>query len=201
MKELIRNTKYIRKKRYEAIVIGTSQGGMTALTQLLPVLPQDYPIPVIVVQHVHPSQGEFLTEYYDERCALTVKEADEKESIQSGYIYFAPPDYHLLIEKNKSFSLSIDNKVNYARPSIDVLFESAADTYSSDLVGIILTGANNDGAHGLDKIKQKGGLTIVQDPETAESSSMPQAAIDVVEADYVMSLEEIKNLLIELGET
>jgi two-component system chemotaxis response regulator CheB len=201
MKELITNKKYIRKKPYKAIVIGTSHGGMAALTRLLPGLPQDYSIPVIIVQHVHPSQGESLTKYYDERCALAVKEADEKESIQSGHIYFAPPNYHLLIEKDKIFSLSIDDKVNYARPSIDVLFESAADTYSSDLVGIILTGANNDGAHGLDKIKQKGGLTIVQDPQTAESSSMPQAAIDVVEADYVMSLEEIKNLLIELGET
>lgn len=198
---MITKKKYIRKKRYKAIVIGTSQGGMAALTRLLPGLPQDYSIPVIIVQHVHPSQGESSTKYYDERCALAVKEADDKESIQSGHIYFAAPNYHLLIEKEKIFSLSIDNKVNYARPSIDVLFESAADTYSSDLVGIILTGANNDGAHGLDKIKQKGGLTIVQDPETAESSSMPQAAIDVVGADYVMSLEEIKNLLIELGKT
>ncbi|MCJ7600644.1 MAG: chemotaxis protein CheB [Desulfobulbaceae bacterium] len=201
MMQLTGKQKYIKKKQYRAIVIGTSHGGMAALTRLLPVLPENYPIPFIIVQHVHPSQGGFLVEYYNERCSLTVKEADEKESICPGYVYFAPANYHLLIERNESFSLSVDDKVNYARPSIDVLFETAVDTYSSDLVGIILTGANNDGAHGLYQIKKNGGLTVVQDPETAESCYMPQAAIDVAEADCVMSLEEIGDLLIRLGES
>ena len=197
---LIKKKTYIRKK-YKAIVIGTSNGGMATLTKLLPVLPHDYPIPVTIVQHLAPLQEDFLIKYYNDRCALTVKEADEKEENQSGYIYFAPPNYHLLIEKDKTFSLSIDKKVNFVRPSIDVLFESAVDAYLSDLIGIILTGANIDGVHGLEQIKMNDGLTIVQDPATAESSFMPQAAIDAVKIDYIMPVEEIGNLLLLLGKS
>ncbi len=186
-------------KKYEAIVIGVSAGGMAALTKLLPALPKEYPFPIIVVQHLHPTQGDFLPKYFDKKCALTVKEADEKEPIQAGYIYFAPPNYHLLVEDNKTLALSIDPKINYSRPSVDVLFESAVDVYGSALIGIVLTGANNDGAAGLSLIKQRGGLAIVQDPRTAEAIMMPQSAIEATTVDYVLSLEKMAELLVELG--
>ncbi|MBN1876767.1 MAG: chemotaxis protein CheB, partial [Anaerolineae bacterium] len=137
---------------YQAIVIGVSAGGTTALKQLLPVFPRTYPLPLIIVQHLHPQQDKTLIELYNNLSALTVKEADEKEPIRPGYAYFAPPNYHLLIEDDKTFSLSIDEKVNYARPAIDVLFESAVDVYGPHLIGVILTGANNDGAAGLRRI-------------------------------------------------
>ncbi|GEM_PF-76937 len=173
--------------------------GMAALTKLLPVFPKEYPLPIIVVQHLHPSQGDFMPKYFDKKCALTVKEADEKEPIKPGYIYFAPPNYHLLVEDDETFSLSADAKVNFSRPSVDVLFESAVDAYKSGLIGIVLTGANDDGANGLRLIKKQGGLTIVQDPETAEVPLMPQSAMKATKVDYVLSLEEMGNLLVELG--
>jgi two-component system chemotaxis response regulator CheB len=185
-------------KKYKAVVVGVSAGGMAALTKLLSALAGDFPLPVIIVQHLHPHQGDFHLHYFNEKSAVIVKEADEKEKILPGYVYFAPPNYHLLIEEDESFSLSSDAKVNFSRPSVDVLFESAADVYSSGLIGIILTGANNDGAHGLSLIKKNGGLTIVQDPLTAESPFMPQAAIETADADYILSLEEIGDLLIKL---
>ena len=185
-------------KKYKAVVIGVSAGGMKVLTKLLSMLPENFSLPVMIVQHLHPSQSDFYIRHFNEKCALTVKEADEKEKIQSGYVYFAPPNYHLLIEEDRSFSLSCDEKVNFSRPSVDVLFESAVDVYHSDLIGIILTGANNDGAYGLQLIKNNGGLTLVQNPSEAESAVMPQAAIAAGGADDILSAEEIGNLLIRL---
>jgi two-component system chemotaxis response regulator CheB len=185
-------------KKYKAVVIGVSAGGMKVLTRLLSMLPENFSLPLMIVQHLHPSQSGFYIRYFNEKCALTVKEADEKERIQAGYVYFAPPNYHLLIEEDHSFSLSSDEKVNFSRPSIDVLFESAVDAYHSDLIGIILTGANNDGASGLQLIKHNGGLTLVQNPSEAESPTMPRSAIAAGGADAVLSVEEIGNLLIRL---
>ena len=170
---------------------------MTALTELLPILPADYPLPIVIVQHLHPLQDGFHIELYDKKCALSVKEAEDKEPIRIGHVYFAPPNYHLLIEDNRTFSLSTDEKVNYCRPSIDVLFESAADVYGPRLAAIILTGANNDGAEGLRLIKEKGGLVIVQDPQSAEFSLMPAAALQVVKPDFVFGLTEIARWLAE----
>lgn len=184
--------------RFEAIVIGGSAGAMKALTTLLPALPADCKIPVIVVLHLHPLQDRYFLEHYSTLSALHVKEADEKETIQAGTIYFAPPNYHLLVENNKTFSFSIDEKVNYSRPSIDVLFESAANAYGVRLAGILLTGANNDGAEGLLYIKKKGGLVIVQDPQSAESPYMPSAALQTVEADFVLDLDGIGQWLADL---
>ena len=184
--------------KYQAIVIGGSAGAMAALTQLLPIFPADYPLPIIVAQHLHPLQDDYFVEHYKGRCALKVKEADEKEPLCVGHIYFAPPNYHLLIEDDRTFSLSIDEKVNYSRPSIDVLFESAVDVYAPGLIGVILTGANDDGARGLRLLKQKGGLAIVQDPKTAESAYMPRAALAATQVDYVLPLEDIGKLLIEI---
>jgi len=184
--------------RYQIILIGGSAGAMTALTKLLPVFPAGYPVPIVVVQHLHPWQDDYHLEHFGDQCALAVKEARDKESIEAGNIYFAPPNYHLLINDDRTFSLSIDDKVNYARPSIDVLFESAVDVYAPWLVGVILTGANNDGAQGLRLLKEKGGIAIVQDPQTAESGYMPKAALEATRVDYVLSLPEIGKLLQEI---
>lgn len=185
--------------RVEAIVIGGSAGAMKALTTLLPCLPANCPAPVIIVLHLHPLQDRYFLEHYQGLSALQIKEADEKETIQAGYVYFAPPNYHLLIENNKTFSFSIDEKVNYSRPSIDVLFESAANAYGARLAGILLTGANNDGAAGLRYIKEKGGTVIVQDPHSAESPYMPSSALQEVQADLVLDLDGIGQWLTDLN--
>lgn len=176
---------------YEAIVIGVSAGGMQALSTILPELPKDFSLPLIVVQHIQEGSKSGLSKYLDRISKILVKEADEKELIRPGTVYLAPASYHLLIEEDRTFSLSVDPRVNYARPSIDVLFESAADVYENGLIGVILTGANSDGSQGLKKIKQYGGLTIVQDPATAVAECMPLMAIQATEVDHVLRLEDI----------
>lgn len=183
---------------YEAIVIGVSSGGMKALRFLFTTLPGDFCTPIIVVQHLSPRTDIQWIQILNDQSLLTIKEADEKEKIEEGNIYIAPPNYHLMIEKNKTFSLTIDTKVNFARPAIDVLFESAADAYKNKLIGVILTGSSSDGTLGIKKIKEYGGLTIAQDPKTAESSFMPASAIAAVQVDYVLSLEAIVELLIKI---
>lgn len=176
---------------YRAIVIGVSAGGLEALSLILPELPESFALPIIVVQHLCEGRENNIPKYLNSKSSILVKEADEKEVIQPGTVYLAPAGYHLLIETDRSLSLSLDPRVNYARPSIDILFESAADVYEEELIGIILTGANNDGSHGLRKIKQLGGLTIVQDPVTAASDCMPLMAIQATEVDHILALEEI----------
>ncbi|MBU4013021.1 MAG: chemotaxis protein CheB [Proteobacteria bacterium] len=177
--------------KYEAIVIGVSSGGMITLDKILRHLPSDFALSIIIVQHQHPESDDFLARFLDARCSLTVKQADEKEIIMPGKIYIAPPNYHLLVEEDKTLSLSTNKHVNFARPSIDVLFETAADVFGEKLVGIILTGANEDGSRGLKKIKESGGLTIVQDPDTAAVDTMPKAAIASTKVDYILPLENI----------
>jgi len=186
--------------KYSAVVIGVSAGGMNALGQILPTLPKEFPLPVIIVQHISPQSDNYMIHHFDRHSRITVKEADEKEQIKPGVAYFAPPNYHLLIEEDRTFSLSTEARVNYSRPSVDVLFESAIDAYCSSLIGIILTGANNDGSKGLKKIKACGGLAIVQDPSTAEVSAMPEAALQLSNADYILKLEEIGPLLVKLSQ-
>ncbi len=181
--------------QYKAIVIGSSAGGLNELKRILSVLPDKFNIPIIIVQHVSPHSDNYITEYLNKLCKIKVKEADEKEKIKRGTIYFAPPNFHLLIEEDKTLSLSVESKVNFARPSIDVLFESAAFAYGSALIGIILTGANNDGALGLKKIKEYGGLTIVQDPKTSEVDIMPLSAIEATKVDHIFSLQKIGKFL------
>jgi len=183
---------------YEAIVIGVSSGGMNALKIIFTALPADFSIPIIIVQHVGAHSDSQWINLLNEKSNLNLKEADEKEKIQKGKAYFAPPNYHLMIEKDKTFSLTIEERVNYARPSIDVLFESAAEAYKNKLIGVILTGSNNDGTNGIKRIKECGGLAIVQDPETAESAYMPTSAIAAIQPDYIPSLQEIIKLLIKL---
>lgn len=192
-------TEILNKHGYEAIVIGVSAGGMGALSAILPELPADLPYPVIIVQHMYPGSGSYLVSILDGKSQITVKEVEEKDKIAPGTVYIAPPNYHTLVEMDRTFSLSIDPPVNYARPSIDVLFESAADVYRNRLIGIILTGANSDGSRGLRRIKEIGGIAIVQDPATAEMDSMPNAAIAAAEPDYILPLDQIGTFIGQLA--
>jgi len=183
--------------RYEAIVIGVSSGGMNAMKVIFSLLPKEFSIPIIIVQHVSSHSNNQWIKLLNDKSNLCIKEADEKEKIENGTIYIAPANYHLMIEKNKTFSLTIDERVNYARPSIDVLFESAAEVYKDKLIGVILTGSNNDGTNGIKRIKEFGGLAIIQNPKTAESSYMPASAIAAIKPDYILSLVDITDLLIK----
>jgi two-component system chemotaxis response regulator CheB len=183
------------KKQYEAIVIGVSTGGMDALREIIMNLNEKFTTPILVVQHLYTQSESFLATYLNKLTHMTVKEADEKEPIELNTVYLAPPNYHLIVEEDKTISLSTDERVNYCRPSIDVLFETATDAYGENLIGIILTGANSDGAMGMLKIKENGGLLIVQDPATAEISTMPLSVIRQTDVDLVLSLKEIAEFL------
>lgn len=184
--------------KYEAIVIGVSSGGMNAMKIMFFHLPKNFSTPIIIVQHIGARSDSYFIKLLNKQSKVSIKEADEKEKIERGNIYIAPPNYHLMIESDATFSLTIDERVNYARPSIDVLFESAAIAYKDKLIGVILTGSSSDGSLGLKKIKEYGGVTIAQDPKTAESAYMPAAAIAVVQMDFILSLEEIIKLLIKI---
>ena len=184
--------------KYEAIVIGVSSGGMNAMKVIFSLLPKNFITPIIIVQHIGARSDNQWIKLLNNNSNLYLKEADEKEKIEYGKVYIAPPNYHLMIEKNKTFSLSIDERVNYSRPSIDVLFESAAEAYKNKLIGVILTGSNNDGTEGIKRIKEYGGLAIIQNPETAESAYMPKSAIAAIQPDYILSLEDMTELLIKL---
>ncbi|MCV6638028.1 chemotaxis protein CheB [Candidatus Albibeggiatoa sp. nov. NOAA] len=187
-----------KTKRYQAVVIGSSAGGIQALTAVLSPLPKDFPLPIIIVQHLHPHSNSYLARILEHHSQLRVKQADEKEPILNGWVYVAPPAYHLLIEEDRTFSLSIDQPVKFARPSVDVLFETATYAYRENLIGIILTGANNDGCDGAKRIKDMGGYMIVQDPKTAVAASMPESAIQHAEIDKVVPLYNIGEYLLQL---
>ena len=161
-------------------------------------LPSSFDVPIAVVQHRMATSADALAKALAKRGPLPVIDADDKQPIESGNIYLAPPDYHLLVEPG-SFALSTDALVQYARPSIDVLFESAADTYAERLIGVILTGANDDGAAGLARVKDQGGVAVVQDPSTAMRREMPDAALAAVRPDKVLPLEEIGPFIVELA--
>lgn len=190
--------KCFKKMRYEAIVIGLSSGGMNAMKIMFSLLPRDFKTPIIIVQHISADSDNQWIKLLNDKSNLPIKEADEKEKIEKENVYIAPANYHLMIEKDKTFSLTIDERINFARPSIDVLFESAAEAYKTKLIGVVLTGSNNDGTNGIKRIKEFGGLAIVQNPETAASSYMPASAIAAIKPDYILSLEEIIELLIKL---
>ena len=188
-------------QKYTTVVVGASAGGMKVIKELVTSLPADFPMALIIVQHVSDSSDGSWAELLDGYSKIEVREADEKESILPGTVYLAPANYHLLIESDHTFTLTVDERVNYARPSIDVLFETAADAYRESLIGIIYTGANFDGAKGLLRVKEAGGLTIVQDPVTAEAVAMPKAAIETTVPEYVLPPEEIIDLLKNLSLT
>jgi two-component system chemotaxis response regulator CheB len=176
---------------YELIVIGASWGGLHAVGKILSALPEQTDAAVVVAQHRRTDATDGgLASILALRTQLPVSDADDKQPILPGHVYLAPPGYHLLIQHGW-FSLSTDAHVNYARPSIDVLFESAADAYGEQVIGLILTGANEDGAAGLARIKERGGVAIVQDPSSAERGEMPDAALAATVADAILPLEEI----------
>ncbi|MEG4984316.1 chemotaxis protein CheB [Microcoleus sp. BR0-C5] len=233
LKVVINSTGELNKKNFEIVVVGTSLGGLEALTVLLADLPKSFPLPVVIVQHRHKSSQNRLTDVLQQHSSLQITEAQDKEEIVPGRVYLAPADYHLLIESpceeefslyennltewgivavesihnsksripdrgTPTFALSTEAPVSYARPSIDVLFESAADAFGEKVIGIILTGANSDGSKGLAKIKAEGGLTFVEEPASALCPTMPASAIANVEVDWILPLSKIAPCLVNL---
>lgn len=181
---------------YSIVVVGTSWGGLNALRELVGNLPADFRVPTVLVQHRHRESNHLLSMFVQERTRLKVSEVEDKMPIEPGMLFIAPADYHLLIDQGV-FGLSTDAPVRYSRPSIDVTFYSAADAYGSATIGVILTGANADGSRGLRRIFDRGGLAMVQEPKTAESPTMPAAAIRCVPEARVQTIPEIARTLAE----
>jgi two-component system, chemotaxis family, protein-glutamate methylesterase/glutaminase len=188
-------------RKYEGIVIGTSAGGFHALTIILQDIPPDYALPIIVVQHRAKNSYELLEHVLQIKCRIRIQQAEEKEKVRGSTVYVAPPDYHLLIESDRTLSLSSDEPVRFSRPSIDVLFESAATAFGDKLIGIILSGANDDGARGITAIGKKGGLTIAQDPQEAAYPAMVQAAIRTKWVNHIWPLSNIRNFLLNIDKS
>ncbi|MFZ0499198.1 MAG: chemotaxis protein CheB [Steroidobacteraceae bacterium] len=179
----------------KAIVIGGSAGAVEALDTLLPALPPRFPAAVFIVLHLARDTPSMLPEIFAAKCALSVEEAEDKTPVRPGTVYFAPPDYHLLIEEGPYLALSVDDPVNFSRPSVDVLFESAADVYGPSLMGIILSGGSADGAEGLTAVHSAGGITVVQEPRSAVMPLMTTSALRRCAADCVLPLAEMAALL------
>lgn len=177
-------------------VIGFSAGGIPLAQQLLAALPAAYPLPVVLVTHLPPTAGSGLLPLFQSVSRLPVKLAFDKQAIAAGNVYIAPPDYHLLVERNGHFALSVDPPVKSVRPSVDVFLQSAAEVYEKHLIAVILSGANSDGADGMARVRATGGVTIVLDPLQAEFRIMPDAVIEATDVDYVASLDEIISLLL-----
>ena len=189
-------------RAYEIVVIGCSMGGMHALEEIFGVLPKDFPLPIVVVQHRYKTSNEGLPAYYRRHSAIQVVDASDKQWLRPGEAYLAPADYHLLIDKSDGrgeLSLSADEAVAYSRPSIDVLFISAAEAYGAGVIAVVLTGANADGARGARRIQKAGGLIIAQDPETAEAPAMPRATIEATRVDRILPLHRIGPFLLEIA--
>jgi two-component system chemotaxis response regulator CheB len=175
---------------FEIVVIGTSWGGLHAMRKVLLGLPPNFDVPIVVVQHRHRDSDNLLVALLQEHTKLRVVEIEDKTEIERGSVYVAPPDYHVLVEKG-AIALSTDEPVRYSRPSIDVAFESAADAYGAESIGVIMTGANDDGSRGLKRIADRGGRAIVQDPATADSAVMPAAALRAVPNADVIPVDRI----------
>jgi len=182
---------------YELLVVGCSLGGMQALSAIFEALPEEFCVPIVVAQHRHKASNEGLPAFFRRHTALRVADAEDKERLEPGHVYLAPADYHLLVAAGE-LHLSVDDAVRHSRPSIDVLFESAADAYGEHLIGLVLTGANADGAHGAQRIKQRGGLVVVQDPATADARVMPDSVIAAVQVDRILPLEGIASYLADV---
>lgn len=188
----------LQGRQFAAVVIGASAGGVNALLEILPALPKSTPFPVVVVLHVMKGRQNQLAEVFQQRLAVRVLEAADKDELQPGTLYFAPAGYHLSVEEGGVLSLSQEEPVHFARPAIDITMASAADVYGPQLAGILLTGANQDGAAGLAAIGAAGGLTVVQDPAEAQVAVMPNEAIRLRQPDLVLTLQEIRSLLLKL---
>lgn len=185
------------KKFNKIVVIGTSAGGISAVNQLISELPVTFGAPILVAQHMNSFMNMFFLDYLNSHTHLKVKEVQHMERLMPGRVYYIPPNYHALYE-NSRVLLNADAKVNYSRPSIDVLFESVAFEEGENVISVILTGANSDGAFGMSLIEQKGGICLVQDPETAESPEMPKAAIKALKNPEILSLQNMSKRLIQL---
>jgi chemotaxis protein methyltransferase CheR len=189
----------IRQSKTEGmgiVAIGCSMGGAKALQTILPQLPIDFPLPIVITQHISASKNSLLAEVLQRNCALIVKDAEDGEAIKTGHIYLAPPDYHLIIEEDTTLRLSSEERKSYARPSIDMMFKSVAEVYGEDAIGVILTGANSDGSEGLANIRKAGGWALIEDPKTANTPSMPNAALSKAGANCVLPLKDIAAALI-----
>lgn len=185
----------LARRQPDLVVIGGSAGGVNALLKLLPALSPRMRASVVCILHVPGDRDSHLAELFNGRIALPVREARDKEPLTSGTVYFAGSGYHLSIEDDQTFSLSNEALVNYSRPSIDILMESAADAYGPSMMGILLTGANSDGAQGMLRIHEAGGLTVVQDPQDAQQTAMPLEALRRFQPDLVLPLAGIGELL------
>src|SRR6188768_2681028 len=179
----------------EALVVGGSAGAVDALGQLLPVVPEAARIPVLVIVHLLSNRPSLLPEVFAPRCRARVLEPEDKQAMSAGTIWFAPANYHLLLEADKRFAFSTDLPVNFSRPSLDVSFESAADAFGERLCCLVLTGANDDGAYGASVVRQKGGVVLVQDPHSAEAKQMPTAAISRANPQIIATLPELAELV------
>lgn len=187
-----------RQRFSKLIVIGASAGAVESLSSLLPNLPRDFPYPIVIVVHIPSERKSLLAELFNGRCALEVIEANDKQQLDPGTIYFAPPDYHLLVEDKGYLSLSNEEPVNFSRPSIDMLFQSAAEAYASDVIGIVLSGANADGAVGSKAIEVSGGEVLVQDPSESPVAEMPKAALAICSRAKTLRCEKMVEYLLSL---
>ena len=185
-------------KNFKAIVVGGSAGSFQGITKILAQLPADFPLPIILCLHRLKHVRNGFIEALSIKSIKDVIEPFDKESIKRGKVYLAPANYHLSIELGNYFSLSTEEMVNNSRPSIDITLETAAYTYKNKLIGILLSGANKDGAFGMKKIKDSGGYTVVQDPAECMIDTMPKAAINITEIDHTLSVDKIIELLIEI---
>lgn len=190
-----------RMSDIRAVVIGASAGGVQALAELLPSFSDRTAAAILIVLHLPRDRPSLLSDVFSAKCALKVREAQDKEPIEPGTVYFAPSNYHLLVDEGPQLALSADDLVHHSRPSIDVLFESAAEVYRQRLLGVILTGANEDGAEGLAAVHDAGGVTVVQEPETAQVSTMVLSAMRLTDPDFVLPLGRIAELFGTVGLT
>lgn len=179
------------KGLYDMVVVGSSAGGIESLTQILVSLPAKFTAAIVIVQHISHDSKRSLANHFSMVTHVPVREVEDKEPIEGGVVYFAPTNYHLLVSNDGVFNLNIDPPVSFSRPSIDVLFQSAAQVYKKRLMGIILTGTNHDGADGLKEVRHCGGLAVVQDPENARYPTMPQSALEAADPQLVLTLDEI----------
>lgn len=182
---------------YSVVAVGTSWGGLSAMRTLLGGLPEDFPIPIVIVQHRGKDSDQLLSQLLQDATPLSVCEIEDKDVLEPGRVHVAPADYHVMLEPGFA-SLTIEEPVRFSRPSIDVMFDSAAATYGEHVIGVVLTGANEDGASGLAHIVGRGGRALIQDPKTAEVAIMPQAAIRAVPTAEVFPLDRLAPRLIEL---
>lgn len=186
-------------KKIGALVIGGSAGSLDVLLKILPEINPNLDFPIIIVVHRKQGTDSLLSDLLSHRTELKVKEADEKEKINKGYVYIAPSDYHLLIEKDYTFSLDYSEKINYSRPSIDVTFQTAADAYGEQLVCLLLSGSNADGVNGLISVKKNGGITLAQDPDSAQVTYMPEQAILRANVTDILKIEQMANYINSLN--